>query len=158
MLSRSRESNSHQTSVKSLLKKVIPGWNEYVKPLKDTALFWYNIWKQCGSPRYGTVADIRRKTRGQYHKALRKVRAGEELIRAKQMATNMDNRNVTDFWSSVKKIKGNKSKYPTSVDGICGSENIATLFRDKHSQLCNSVSFNCHEMSTILSEIVCVAR
>ena len=42
--------------------KTIPGWNEYVKPKLEASLFWHNIWKDCGRPRHGNVADIMRRT------------------------------------------------------------------------------------------------
>ena len=49
----------------------VPGWNQYVRPYKDASLFWHRIWKECGSPATGVVSQIRRKARGEYHKAVR---------------------------------------------------------------------------------------
>ena len=40
----------------------LPGWNEFVKREKETALFWRSIWINNGSPRQGYVADIMRRT------------------------------------------------------------------------------------------------
>ena len=50
-------------------RKVIPGWNEYVKEHRDRSMFWHSIWKSCDSPRRGTIADIRRQTRARCHSA-----------------------------------------------------------------------------------------
>ena len=51
--------------------KVIPGWNELVKPKLDSSLFWHKIWVDSGRPRNGLVADIMRRTRAQYHHAVK---------------------------------------------------------------------------------------
>ena len=32
-------------------KRIVPGFTAKVKPLKETALFWFNLWKSAGSPR-----------------------------------------------------------------------------------------------------------
>jgi len=52
----------------------IPGWCEFVAPLKNQSLFWHNIWIDCGKPLSGVVADIMRKTRSRYHAAVRQAR------------------------------------------------------------------------------------
>ena len=51
-------------------KKSIPGWSEYVKEAKETALFWHKLWQQNGCPSSGIVADVRRRTRYKYHYAI----------------------------------------------------------------------------------------
>ena len=30
--------------------KVIPGWNDLVKPFKEDAMFWHSIWISAGKP------------------------------------------------------------------------------------------------------------
>ena len=39
-------------------RRVIPNWNEEIKPLKEVANFWGNIWKECGRPSDGIVLDM----------------------------------------------------------------------------------------------------
>ena len=136
-------------STKRKASKIIPGWNEHVKQYKCDAIFWHMIWKQCNSPRTGHVYDIRRRTRSLYHNALRNVRRHEEQIRSKQMADSMYSGNVNQFWSSIKKIRGRGTKYPSSVDDITGSNDIATLFQNKYKSLYNSVSFCSQEMAAL---------
>ena len=29
---------------------VMPGWNEYVAPLRDKSILWHDIWVECGRP------------------------------------------------------------------------------------------------------------
>jgi len=47
----------------------IPGWSEFVAPLKNQSVFWHNLWFDCGKPHNDVVADIMRKSRGRYHAA-----------------------------------------------------------------------------------------
>ena len=51
--------------------KVIPGWNDYVKDKKAIAELWNFIWQQNGKPHHGTIANIMRKTKRDYHYAIR---------------------------------------------------------------------------------------
>ena len=84
-------------------KKVIAGWNDIVKPERDAAIFWHRIWHDCGSPREGTVADIRRNTRAKYHLAIRKAKRNKEKISAEKMAKSVvENRN-RDFGVKLKR-------------------------------------------------------
>ena len=40
----------------------------------DKAKFWHYIWKEDGRKRQGIIADIRRRTRAQYHYAIKSVK------------------------------------------------------------------------------------
>lgn len=39
----------------------IPGFNQYVREKKESAILWHRIWKSNNCPRHGVIADIRRK-------------------------------------------------------------------------------------------------
>jgi len=58
----------------------IPGWSEVVAPLRDQSLFWHNLWTDCSRPHQGLVADIKRKTRARYHRAVRYVKKNKDDI------------------------------------------------------------------------------
>ena len=70
--------NSHIIIIRSLImtdnNKNLPGWNEFISPEKEKALFWRGIWINKGSPRQGYVADIMRRTRAKYHYAIRRIK------------------------------------------------------------------------------------
>ena len=57
----------------------LPCWNEFVKPEKETALFWRSMWINNGSPRQGYVADIMICTRAKHHYAIRRIRNNSQL-------------------------------------------------------------------------------
>ena len=37
-------------SEKSKIKNKKPGWSENVKPVRETAFFWSQVWKSAGRP------------------------------------------------------------------------------------------------------------
>ena len=52
--------------------RVIPGWVDQIKPYREKALFWHEIWVSCGNKRDDSeVTKIRRITRAWYHLAIR---------------------------------------------------------------------------------------
>ncbi len=56
-------------------------WNEYVKPYREDAIFWKWLHEQVSHPNTGWVAHIMRRTRGQYHYALRRVKSQKEQVK-----------------------------------------------------------------------------
>ena len=66
--------------------KRIAGWNDEVRPSRDESIFWHRLWKDCGSPTSGWVAQIRRKTRAEYHRAVRSVKSRRQSLIAGKMA------------------------------------------------------------------------
>ena len=62
------------TQTTSSRTKCVPGWKEHVQPLQHDAIFWHSIWISCGSPSFGAVAEVRRRTRALYHRAIHLVK------------------------------------------------------------------------------------
>ena len=72
------ESLPHSDTGELLHNKPVPGWKEHVEEHGQRAIFWNSIWKQCGSPMQGTVADIKKSSRIKYHYAIRFARKQSE--------------------------------------------------------------------------------
>ena len=89
--------------------KIIPGWNEQVKLARERAILWHTLWKENHSPSSGLIYEIRRKTRSEYHYALRKLRDGERSLRYEKMSRRVLADNSSKFWEEVKRIRGNSS-------------------------------------------------
>ena len=53
--------------------KGTPGFNERVKPFKETAYFWHSVWKSAGKPLNTQLHQIMKRTRNKYHMELKKV-------------------------------------------------------------------------------------
>ena len=63
---------------------------------------------------------------------LRKVRRQEKHFQAMKMAENLDGCHHGDFWVSIKKMKGDKSSFPTAVDSAGDVDSIGSLFHEKY--------------------------
>ena len=124
---------------KTKKKKKFPYWGSKIKPFKDDAIFWSNIWIQCGKPSNGVVHGLMKKTKLQYHYAIRKLKRESDKLRKCRMAESIAGNNSRNFWDEVKKVNGNGAVYPTSVEGKTDSYDIASLFAEKYSKLYNSV-------------------
>jgi hypothetical protein len=59
---------------------VVPGWNEFVAPIRDKSILWQDIWVECGRPHDGVVASIMRRTEASYHYAVRYAKKQTNLI------------------------------------------------------------------------------
>lgn len=130
-------------------RKRIPGWNQFVKPLHEKAMFWHMIWNQNGRPQQGVVADIRRHTRSLYHKAVKKTMRLETELRYRNMSQEFNNKEKSAFWTEVKKMRGGSKVTPSNVDGAVGEKEIAKLFKEKYCELFTSVDYDVSEMQTI---------
>ena len=134
-------------------KKRIPGWNENIKPYKCKALFWHSIWKDNGRPETGLIVDIRRKTRRDYHNALRSHAKSDDINRMTNMATKCLSDDRRDFWSEVKKMLGNTKSLPQIVDDAHGTMAITEVFKSKYDTLYNSVPYDKLKMETFQNHV-----
>ena len=116
-------------------------------------MFWHNLWKANGSPRNGIVYNIKVKTRAKYHYTLRNVKAKKEAIISEKVAQSLLENQSSKFWSQVKKVKGKTSAFPSSIDGVVGSQSICELFGAKYSSLYNRVSYKEFDMESIKASV-----
>lgn len=112
----------------------VPGWNEFVRGKRETSMFWHEIWKESGRPREGWLALIRRRTRSQYHLAIKNVKRNKDLIEKRKVAETLANSNKNKFWSVMNSLK--KSKRPNSsvIDGLTGLD-ACNAFKRKYQDL-----------------------
>ena len=115
-------------------------WNKYVKDHLDTSLFWHFLWKQSGSPRSGTVADIMRRTRARFQYAIQFVKKQESQLRNSAMARVVTENCHRDFWKEVHKRRNKTTVSTDSMDDVVGDDNVSQLFAEKYELLYNSVN------------------
>jgi hypothetical protein len=120
-------------------KKRLPHWNTQIRPFKDDAIFWRKIWIECGKPTSGTLYDIMKRTKVQYHYAVRRLKRNSETLRKEKMAESLLNNKCRDFWTEVKKLKGNSVHYTNTLENKDDPYEIASHFADKYNKLYNSV-------------------
>lgn len=135
--------------------KIIPGWKEYVEPYREKSIFWHNIWIDCGRPKLGQVADLMRRSRAQYHYAVRCAKNQNDKLRNQKLADSLCNNKNRDYWKEIKKIKGVTSNTTASIDGVTEDVDIANIFCNKYSELYKSVSFSDPELDSLLESINC---
>ena len=117
------------------------------------SVFWHNIWKDCGEPHSGVVADIMRKTRARYHAAVRQACRNQTEIINNRIAAALADNNNRQFWSEIKHIHRNNSTVCDAVDGKCDSHDIANLFASKYRDLYTNVAFDDVELQCIRNEL-----
>ena len=124
-----------------------------MKPKLETSLFWHNIWKECGRPRQGNVADIMRRTRAQYHHAVKYARKEHNNIRNTKMAEAISRNKNRDLWKEVKSMTQSKQELPSVIDGQVGNENIVNIFYEKSKNLYNTVGFTPQSIQQLKQKI-----
>lgn len=135
------------------LRGSIPGWTEHVAPFREKSIFWHQVWIDCGRPHNGLVADIMRKTRLQYHAAIRAVRRAETNMVNDRFAEAVSGNKNRNFWQEVKRLRKPCNRVSNVVDGLSSNADIAEVFADKYSALYTDVSYNTDDMSEIRSEL-----
>ena len=116
-------------------KKVMPGWTASVKPFKDQAFFWHQIWHSCGRPLNSEIHKIMKKTRNRYHYEYKKCRkAREKIQKSKLLEACLGDGG--DLFLELKRMRKTRSVVATSMDGV--QENIEEHFRNKYQKLYNS--------------------
>ena len=138
--------SSHQS-------KSIPGWKEYVAPVREQSIFWHNLWIECGRPKHGHIADTMRMTRAKYHYTIRWVRQNETNFKNSKFAQSLINNNTKDYWKEVKKHRGTHKASPTSIDGASSDKDIANIFARKYDDLFNCVSYENCDMENLKCKI-----
>jgi Reverse transcriptase (RNA-dependent DNA polymerase)/Endonuclease/Exonuclease/phosphatase family len=129
----------------------LPGWSEYVKPVRDKSLFWHRLWLECGRPKTGVVADSMRRSRAAYHYTIKRIKKDEESIVRERVAASILEDRDRNFWSEIKRIRGNKAGTCRTVDGFTDANGIAKLFAIKYRELYTSVPYDRVDMQNILN-------
>lgn len=133
--------------------KRIAGWSEHVQPLRDKALLWHHIWVQCNRPREGVVADTMRRARAAYHHAIKKVKRDADDVVKERVAASVLQDGGRNFWSEIKRIRNNKARPSSTIDGMSDPGDIAQLFASKYRELYNCVSYDKAELRSIIDEV-----
>ncbi len=65
--------------------KAVSGWNEYIEGYFRTSLIWHSLGIDNGKLRLGIVAELKCKTRAQYHRVCKMVLRKDAKIRCDKM-------------------------------------------------------------------------
>ena len=140
------------SKIKCPSEYIVPGFNDYLKDLHDSARNSYLVWKQNGKPRGDDTDMDMRTTRLRFKYALRQCRCDEEQNRADALARTLHCKDTTDFWKGVRGIKDSRVPLATKVGDAVGDANITKLWQDHFSALLNSVlPLTCVSVSKLLN-------
>ena len=117
-------------------KKPKPGWSDLVKPYRDTAHFWSQVWKSAGRPINTVLHSVMKRSRNVYHYQYKKCHKSEKTIRNNKLLDACVNGDG-DLFEQIKLLRKNSPAIPASMDGEQG-ENIPKHFQNIYTKLYNS--------------------
>ena len=130
-------------------KKCTPGFDERVKPHKETAYFWHNVWKSAGRPMNNQVHQIMKRTRNRYHMELKKCQKAEKIIKKTKLLNACLNGDG-DLFDEIKKMRKTKVVVADKIDGV--TKEIPNHFGNIYEELFNSVKDG-EEVKLITEEV-----
>ena len=120
-------------------RRVIPGWNDYVKEFHQQARNSFLLWRENGSPRNGPLAFLMRRTRAHFKRALRLCRANEAQNRADALSANLMHNNHTQFWKSIKSLSPKSKSTTQRIGNAVGEEAISNYWADHFDSILNCI-------------------
>ena len=127
----------------------VPGWSEYVKPFRDDSVFWHSIWVSAGRPLNTNLHTIMKRTRSKYHYAIHSVKKQESILRKEKFVQQCFSGKVNDILKRIKMSRKNKSGCAKNIDGVSGSNNISTHFKNIYEGI-----YNQHHSSDKVNDIL----
>ncbi|ELT92157.1 hypothetical protein CAPTEDRAFT_215018 [Capitella teleta] len=111
----------------------------------DRSLFWHWIWCECGRPNTGALYEAMKRSRHQYHYAVRLARKNEFATKKNSLAEKI--KSGADFWRELQKINPCSKMTPRAIDDADSPHEIADIFGKKYSELYTSVPTDADEMA-----------
>ena len=108
-------------------RKKVPGWKEDVKPFRDMAYFWHQVWVSMGRPLNSEIHNIMKRTRNKYHYEYKKCRMAQEKVKRSKFLNSCIN-GEGDLFSQIKNLRKAQPCVVSSMDGV--TENVKEHFRD----------------------------
>ena len=90
---------------------------------------WHWIWQEAGKPNNGHIYHIMKRTRHQYHYAIRLCKKSKQMIQKQKLAENISQH--VDFWKELKKINPITKCTTEVMDQVNGNSNITELLLKK---------------------------
>jgi hypothetical protein len=129
--------------------KQVPGWTNSVKPFRDKAYFWYQVWISAGRPLNTELHRIMKKTKNIYHFQYRKCKKSEDIIIKSKLLDACINGNG-DIFAEIKKLRKCKPTIATSMDGE--KDDIPGHFKNIFKDIYNSANDQ-DELNEVMVEV-----
>ena len=121
---------------KSKKRKIVPGWDEIVKPYKDKSDFWSWLWRDAGKPLNCELHSIMKRARAQYHFSVRRCKTAVNEIRNNKLVGALI-AGDKDLFEAVKEYRESTKEVATVVDNNIEPHNIANHFGQQYKNLYN---------------------
>ena len=115
----------------------IPGWKEFVQPLKEDSSFWYSIWLSSGRPTNGELHNVMKHTRNKYHHAIRKVKRQESELRKSSFLSDCMDGKINNIFQNIKGQRVKNKCSSNIVDGATDEPAIADVFKTSYKNIYN---------------------
>ena len=119
------------------IKKAVPGWKDVVRPFREEAYFWHQVWSSYGRPLNTELHNFMKRTRNKYHYEYKKCEKAEAKIRKNKFLDSCLN-GGGDIFQEIKSLRKSKPVVATSMDGV--HTNVKDHFKEKYEQLFNSAA------------------
>ena len=116
--------------------KLLAGWSTYVKRYREKSILWHNIWKDCGRPNEGCVANIHKRTRSEYHSAVKDLKNNQDDNIRNKVAKSLKDSNPKFFWQEINQLNYSKKDNSQVIDGKKNGD-VSEVFKTKYEQLYN---------------------
>ena len=111
------------------------GWSTQVKPYRDTAHFWSQVWKSAGRPVNTVLHSIMKRSRNIYHYQYRKCERSEETIKKNKILDACINGDG-DLFREIKSLRNSGQVVSSSMDGV--QKDIQGHFKNIYGRLYNT--------------------
>ena len=112
-----------------------PYWNEELDRLKDSSIFWHNLWIDAGRPSSGALEHIRLSCKAKYKLALRNAYTSFEDTLSDELYLHFTEKNVPEFWKTWNaKFRKNVTRH-VNINGCTGDADIANEFAKHFSDV-----------------------
>ena len=129
--------------------KSVPGWKDVVKPFREKAYFWHQVWLSADKPLNTELHRIMKKTRNAYHFQYRKCKKAEIIIIKNKLLDACINGNG-DIFTEIKKLRKSKPIVATSMDGV--KDDIPGHFKNIFKDIYNSANDQA-ELLEVMKEV-----
>ena len=116
-------------------QRTVPGWSESVKPFREEAYFWHQVWVSCGRPLNTELHCIMKKSRNKYHYEYKKCSKAETKIKSNKLLDSCLN-GGGDLFKQIKAMRKSKPVVATSMDDV--KSGVKDYFKDKYQEFFNS--------------------
>ena len=108
-----------------------------VKPYRENAKFWHQVWVSCGKPINSAVHIVMKRTRNFYHYQFRKCQKAEENIKKNKLIEACLSNRGEDLFKEIKSLRTTKQLVANSIDGV--KDNIPNHFIKIYSKICYTI-------------------